>query len=169
VRQARGEGETNDAIIDRVMLITTLDKLGRPDDALALADEVVALERDNPTAHTLAARNARATLHFKAGRLDQAHAAFAELLGMAPTVMGTEHPNYPVFLSGAAGVDLARGDAAAARTKLEQALPVLEAKQGPAHPRTREAAGRLADAYAALGMDAAAAAAREKAGGAAEK
>ncbi|MBB5208862.1 serine/threonine-protein kinase [Chiayiivirga flava] len=163
VRIARGEGESNDAIIDRVMLVTTLDKLGRSDDALKLADEVIALERDTPTRDTLAARNARATLLHKAGRVDEARSAFAQLLRMAPDVIGTNHPNWPVFLSSAAAADLARNDAAAARKKLEEALPLLEAKQGPAHPRTREAAARLADTYAALDMDTEAQAARARA------
>ena len=39
----------------------------------------------------------------------------------------------------------------------------LEAKQGPQHPRTRDAAGRLADSYDALGLADEAAAARAKA------
>lgn len=147
----RGEGDNGDAIIDRVMLTTTLDKLGRPDDALALANEVIALERGKPTRDTLAARNARATLLAKAGDLDAAHAAFAELLEMAPDVIGREHPNWPVFLSGAAAIDLQRGDATAAREKLETALPLFQAKQGPQHPRTREAVERLAQTYEALG------------------
>ena len=163
VRTARGEGASGDAIIDRVMLTTTLDKLGRPDEALALADEVIALEGDDPNRDTLAARNSRATLLTKAGRIDEARAAFAELLRMAPDVIGIEHPNWPVFLSAAAGADLAAGDATAARGKLEQALPILEAKQGPQHPRTREAAARLIAAYTALGMNAEAEALRVKA------
>lgn len=161
-RIARGEGESHDALLDRVMLITTLDKLGRPDEALAMADEAITLERDKPHRDTLAARNFRALLLLKAGRVDEAHAALSHVLQVAPEVMGVEHPNYAVFLSSAAGVDLARGDAQAARAKLDRAIPLLEAKQGPAHPRTREAWGRQADALEALGLADEASAARAR-------
>jgi hypothetical protein len=163
LRIARGEGETLDALVDRVLLVTTLDKLGKPEEALRMADEAIALEHGQPNRDTLAARNSRATLLLKGGHAQEARAAFAQLLEMAPGVIGTEHQNWPVFLSSAAAADLALGDAAAARGKLEQALPILEAKQGPQHVRTREAAQRLADTYEALGLPAQAAAARAKA------
>jgi tetratricopeptide (TPR) repeat protein len=157
VRSARGEGESPDALVDRVMLTTTLDKLGRADEALAMAESAIALERGTPNRDTLAARNSRAMLLLKAGRAHEARAAFAELLALVPGTIGTTHPNWPVFLSGAAAVDLALGDAAAARTKLEEALPILQAKQGPQHPRTQEAERRLAQAREALAGEAGAA------------
>lgn len=162
LRIARGEGESNDALVDRVMLISTLDKLGKPEEALRMADEAIALERGKPNRDTLAARNARGTLLLKAGKPQEARAAFDELLAKVPGVLATDHPIYLTIISNAANVDLALGDASAARSKLEQALPTLEAQLGPQHPRTREAAGRLASAYDTLGLADEAAAMRER-------
>lgn len=152
VRMARGEGDSNDALVDRVMMITTLHKLGKGEEALRLADEVIALERGKPSRDTVMARSFRAALLLKAGKAREARAGYDEALAMAPDVLGIEHPNYPVILSDAAAADLALGDGAAARAKLETALPILEAKQGPQHRRTREAASRLVECYTALGL-----------------
>lgn len=162
-RIARGEGDSHDALVDRVMLVTTLDKLGRADDALALADEAIAMERGAPNRDTLAARSARGTLLLKAGRIVESRAAFAELLRLAPDIVGPNFPNWPVMLSNAAAADLAADDARAAREKLEPAVALLEARQGPSHPRTREALLRLADAYEALGLRTEAQATRRRA------
>lgn len=151
-RIARGEGDSHDALVDRVMFIPTLDKLGRADEALALADEVIAMERGAPNRDTLMARSARGTLLLKAGRIAESRAAFAELLRLAPDILGPNFPNWPVMLSNAAAADLAAGDARAARDKLEPALALLQARQGPDHPRTKEAVTRLIDAYQRLGM-----------------
>lgn len=153
-RIARGEGDTRDALIDRVMLVTTLDKLGQSERALALADEVIAMEHGTPNRDTLAARNARAMLLLKAGRIAESRAGFGELLRLAPDVVGPNFPNWPVFLSNAAAADLAAGDARAAHEKLEPALVLLQANQGPNHPRTREAIERLIDASSRLGLGA---------------
>ena len=150
-RIARGEGDSRDALIDRVMLITTLDKLGRPQDALALADEVIAMERGTPDRDTLAARNARATLLQKTGRLDQARAAFAELLRLAPDAIGENSPGWPIFLSNAAAADLAAGEAQSARRRLATAVTLLEQSRGLGHPATRLAIERLIQAETALG------------------
>ena len=152
-RIARGEGDSHDALIDRVMFISTLDKLGRADEALALADEVIAMERGTPNRDTLMARSARGTLLLKAGRVVESRAAFAELLRLAPDILGPNFPNWPVMLSSAAAADLAAGDVHAARDKLEPALAMLQARQGPDHPRTREASTRLIDTYQRLGME----------------
>ena len=159
-RIARGDGDSHDALVDRVMFITTLDKLGRSDEALALADEVIAMEHGTPNRDTLMARSARGTLLLKAGRIDASRTAFADLLRMAPDILGPNFPNWPVMLSNAAAADLAAGDARAARGKLEPALELLRARQGPEHPRTREAVARLLDAYQALGLENEAAALR---------
>ena len=48
---------------------------------------------------------------------------------------------------------VAAGAAHAARDKLEPALAMLQARQGPDHPRTREASTRLIDTYQRLGME----------------
>ncbi len=161
-RIARGEGDSHDALVDRVMFIATLDKLGRADEALALAEEAIAMERGAPNRDTLMARSARGTLLLKAGRITESRAAFAELIRLAPDILGPNFPNWPVMLSNAAAADLAAGDAAAAREKLEPALELLQSRQGPNHTRTREAAKRLIETYETLGMKNEAAALQEQ-------
>jgi len=161
-RKARGEGGSTEAIVERVMLATTMDKLGRYDDAIALADEAIGLEGDKPNRDTVAVRNTKATALFHQGRIPDAKRVWDEALRLAPSAMGTSHPNYAVILASAANADLALGDLPAARRKLEPALAALKAKQGPAHPRTREAALRLAETYERLGMQAQALALRSE-------
>ncbi|HET9049081.1 MAG TPA: serine/threonine-protein kinase [Chiayiivirga sp.] len=151
-RIARGEGETQDAVVDRVMLITTLDKLGHSDQALALANEVIAMEHGQPTRDSVMARSARATLLHKAGRIQESRAGFDEVLRIAPDVVGENFPNLPVIRSNAAAADLAAGDAASARDRLEPALAKLTEQRGPEHPQTQLARKRLAEAYTALGL-----------------
>lgn len=151
-RHKRGEGELREAQVDRVMLATTLSMLDRNEEAMTLTDEIITLERGKPDRETLAARNTRAILLQKMGRLDEARSAFAELLEMTPAALGTEFPNWPAFLANAAGADLAAGDLQQARLRLEQALPLFLSKQGPQHPRTRDAAAKLIDVYERLGM-----------------
>ena len=151
-REARGEGGSIEAIVDRVMLGTTMDKLGRFDDAIAISDEAIAMEAGKPSRDTVAARNVKATAQFHAGRIQDAKRTWDEALALAPTAMGVEHPNYAVILASSANADLALGDLQGARRKLEPALAALKGKQGPAHPRTQEAAQRLADTYERLGM-----------------
>lgn len=156
-RKARGEGGSIEAIVERVMLATTMDKLGRFDEAIALADEAIGLEGDKPNRDTVAMRNTKATALFHQGRIDDAKRVWDEALRLAPTAMGTSHPNYAVILSSAANADLAMGNLQAARSKLEPALAALRAKQGAGHPRTREAAQRLVETYERLGLSAEAA------------
>ena len=150
--KARGEDDSLEALVDRVILATTLEKLGRYDEAIATADAAIAQEHGKPSRDTVAARNAKATAMFKAGRVRDAKAVWDEALALAPTAMGTEHPNYAAILAGSANADLALGDLQGARRKLEPALAALKGKQGPKHPRTREAAQRLAETYERLGM-----------------
>lgn len=150
-RHARGEGDSRDALVERVMLITTLDKLDRPQQALALAEEVIAMEHGAPNRDTLAARNSRAMLLLRLGRTEPSRAAFAELLRLTPEIVGPNFPNWPVFLSNSAAADLAADDAHAAHEKLETALALLQANQGPNHPRTREARERMIEALTRLG------------------
>ena len=152
VRHRRGEGDGREAQGDRLILARTLMLLDRIDEAMALADQVIALEGDEPDRETLAARNARATLLHRAGRLDEARVAFAQLLKIAPDTLGVDHPNWTIYLLSAADVDLDVNDLAAARAKLEQALPILLEKQGKQHPRTRETASKLADIYDRLDL-----------------
>lgn len=161
-RIARGEGDTREALIDRVILITTLEKLDRNDEAMAMADAALALEQGQPNRDTIAARNARAMLLLKAGQVTAARSAFTELLELAPAVLGPNAPSWPVLLSNASTADLAAQDPAAARDKLEIALPLLEASAGSTHPRTQEALRRLIDANERLGLEADAAALRAR-------
>ena len=157
-RKTRGEGGSIEAIVERVMLATTMDKLGRYKEAIALADEAIGLEGDKPNRDTVAMRNTKAMALFHSGRVRDAKRVWDDALALAPTAMGTSHPNYAVILASAAIADLALGDLQAARRKLEPALVALRGKQGPGHPRTREAALRLAETYERLGMQTQAAA-----------
>ena len=160
MRSKRGEGELRETQVNRVMLATTLSILGRNDEAMVLVDEIIALEHGKPDRETLTARNIRAALLHKMGHLDEARAAFAKLLEMTPIVLGTEFPNWPSFLVNAANADLAADDLALARARLEQALSLFLSKQGPQHPRTREAAANLIGIYERLGLKDEAAAVR---------
>ena len=150
--KARGEAASIDAIVARVMLATTLERLGKYDQAIALADEGLALEAGKPTRDTVALRNAKATALLKQGKPQLAKQAWDEALALAPAAMGVEHPNYASILANSANAELALGDAQGARRKLEPALEMLRGKQGDAHPRTRETADRLVEAYERLGM-----------------
>lgn len=156
-QEARGQGDALEAVVDRVMLGTTLEKLGRYNDAIAMADRAIASEKGKPSRDTVAARNVRATALFRAGRVQEAKRAWDEALALAPSAMGVDHPNYAAIVASSANADLALGDAQGARRKLEQALAALKGKQGPKHPRTRDAAKLLATTYDTLGMSAEAA------------
>ena len=158
--KARGEGASIDAIVARVMLATTLERLGKYEEAIALADEGLALEGGKPSRDTVALRNAKASALLKRGMPERAKQAWDEALRLAPDAMGVEHPNYASILANSANAELALGEVQLARKKLETALEALKGKQGPSHPRTREAAFRLAEAYERLGMQAQAAALR---------
>lgn len=151
-RIARGTGDSREAVVDRVILITTLDKLDRPEEALALADEVIAMEAGTPNRDSLAARSARGTLLLGAGRIAESRATFDELLRLAPDIVGPDYPNWPLFLSNAGATDLAADDPVTARGRLEPAVAQLTAQRGPDHPLTQLARSRLAQAYAALGL-----------------
>lgn len=152
-RIAHGAGDSRDAVANRVMLITTLDKLDRPEEALALADEVIATEAGAPNRDSLAARSARGVLLLRTGRIPESRATFDELLRLAPDVVGPDFANWPVFLSNAGASDLAADDPVTARSRLEPAVEQLTAQRGPGHPLTQLARTRLAQAYAALGLE----------------
>ena len=87
------------------------------DRLIATADAAIAQEHGKPSRDTVAARNAKATAMFKAGRVRDAKAVWDEALALAPTAMGTEHPNYAAILAGSANADLALGDLQGARCK----------------------------------------------------
>ena len=161
--QARGQDNLGETGATRVMLTTSLEKLGRYDQAIALADQTIAMEAGaKPTRDTVAVRNAKATALLKMGRTAEAKRTWDEALALVPSAMGTGHPNYAVILANSAKGDLALGDLQGAKRKLEEALAALKAKQGPGHPRTREAAATLAETYDRLGMRAEAAALRKE-------
>ncbi len=160
VRKARGEGGSLEAIVDRVLLATTMEKLADFDQAIAIADEAIALEDGKPNRDTVSARNVKATALLHAGRVRDAKQMWDEALALAPTAMGTSYPNYAVILASSADAELALGNLQGARQKLEPALAALKGKQGPSHPRTLEAAKRLAETYDRLGMQAQATALR---------
>ena len=152
VRVSRGEGASTDVVVSRMLLATSLTQLARYDEAIAEADRAISSEAGKPTRDTVAARNAKATALFKAGRARDAKRTWDEALALAPEAMGKEHPNYAAILANSANADLALGDASGARTKLEAALVSLKERQGPTHPRTLEAARLLAEAYERLNL-----------------
>lgn len=158
--ERRGDGDGLDSIVTRLMLATALEKLGRFDEAIAQADRAIAAEAGKPTRDTVAARNAKATAQFRAGRVRDAKRTWDEALALAGDAMGTANPNYMAILSNSANADLALGDARGARIKLEAALAALKQQPGPGHPRTREAARLLAETYDRLGLPQRAAAVR---------
>ena len=162
VRGARGEDASIESTVVRVMLATSLEKLGRYDEAIAVADRAIASEAGKPTRDTVAARNAKATALFKAGRVRDAKSTWDEAVALAPDAMGSTHPNFAAILANSANADLALGDARGARTKLEAAWASLKERQGPTHPRTLEAARLLADAYERLDLPERAAALRRE-------
>ena len=151
--QARGQDNLIEAGATRVMLATALEKQGRYDEAIALADQTIALEQGaKATRDSVAVRNAKAVAQLQKGQASEAKRTWDEALRLAPEAMGLGHPNYAVILANSAKGALALGDLQGARSKLEQALVALKGKQGPGHPRTREAAATLAETYDRLGL-----------------
>ncbi|MFN3432611.1 MAG: hypothetical protein ACK46X_22020, partial [Candidatus Sericytochromatia bacterium] len=90
---ARGEDASIESTVVRVMLATSLEKLGRYDEAIAVADRAIASEAGKPTRDTVAARNAKASALFKAGRVRDAKLTWDQALALAPDAMGSTHPN----------------------------------------------------------------------------
>jgi eukaryotic-like serine/threonine-protein kinase len=146
--EALGETATPQYIGNLNILGSGLARMGRLEEALELAARAIAIEAEigAPNQDTLAARNQHATLLLRLGRAEQAATEYAELLPLTEATVGSGHVHYPNFLSQAAEVDLALGRRDAARAKLEIALPALTQRFGPEHPRTREAAERMARA-----------------------
>ena len=131
------------------ILANTLAQLDRADEAMALVNRALATEQETgPNPETLASRNILAGFLQKAGQLDAAAAQFETLLKQMPDIIGKEHINYAIFTSNSADLDLAMGDKATARRKLEEVLPMLQARFGEEHARTVEAKARLERAQA---------------------
>ncbi len=151
--EARGEQRGPQFVANLNILAGALAQLDRLDEALDLTARGIAIEKDigAPNQDTLAARNQHATLLLRMGQISAASAEYAELLPLVESILGREHIHYASFSSQAAACDLAEQQYERARQRLEAVLPALEARFGPEHPRTREAWGRLAQAYAGLG------------------
>jgi tetratricopeptide (TPR) repeat protein/tRNA A-37 threonylcarbamoyl transferase component Bud32 len=146
-RETRGELNHPQMIAALNILATTTAQLEQTDEALALVRRALATEAHTGiNQETLASRNILATLLQRNGQLQAAAAEFAALLEQMPDTIGKDHINYAVFTSNAAGCDLALGNKAAARSKLEEVLPMLQARFGEEHPRTIEARERLQQA-----------------------
>lgn len=143
-REARGEALHPNRVAALNILANTLNQLGQLEQALQLVQTAVDTEsQTGPNQETLSGRNILAGLLQKSGQVSRACQAFDELLRLAPEVIGKEHINYALFTSNAAGCDLELGNKQAARSKLEEALPILRSRFGEEHPRTVEAAERL--------------------------
>lgn len=162
VRKTRGDDAGQGALVDRVMLASTLAKMKRYDEAIVLADEAIAMELGKPNRDSVMARNVKASALLDMGKALEAKRLWDEAIRLAGTTMAADHPNYYVFVANSARGDIALGDLQTARRKLESALTALKSKQGSNHPRTRETAQRLAETYDRLGMQAQAAALRSE-------
>ncbi|HWS28145.1 MAG TPA: tetratricopeptide repeat protein, partial [Xanthomonadales bacterium] len=151
--ETRDEGRSPQFVANLNILAGALAQLDRLDEALALTERGIAIEDDigAPNQDTLAARSQHATLLLRLGRVAEASAEFTELLPLVESTLGREHVNFAIFSSQAAACELAQQRFGLARQRLETVLPALEARFGPTHQRTREAYGRLAEAYAGLG------------------
>ena len=138
--------------VERLLLARALLYLDRDSEARALVEQLIALGGNVPDREFLTAHNIRAQLLQRAGHIEEARAEFAEVLRLTLERLGEDHPNWTMYLSSAAKADLAANDLAAARTKLERALPILLEKQGKQHPRTLDVVARLSDIYEKLGL-----------------
>ena len=143
-RDQRGEQAHPQTIAVLNILASSLEQLQRRDEALQLLDRAIATEREHgPNQETIASRNIHASMLTRAGQLEACDREFDQLIQMMPTVIGTDHVNYALFISNATACDLARKDFSQARARLESVLPKIEAQFGPDHPRTVEARARL--------------------------
>ncbi len=151
--ESGGETRHPQFIANLNVLTSALTQLNRLDEALTLAERAIAIETEigAPNQDTLAARSLHAGLLLRLGRPDAARQEYDALLPMVEAVLGRTHIHYANFSSQAAAVDLAQQRYAQARTRLEEALPALEARFGVQHARTRETYERLALAWAGLG------------------
>jgi tetratricopeptide (TPR) repeat protein/tRNA A-37 threonylcarbamoyl transferase component Bud32 len=148
-RETRGEHTHPQMIAALNILATTLGQQERYAEAQTLVHRALDSEtQTGPNQETLASRNILATVLQRSGDPQAALAQFDILLQQLPAVIGKDHINYAVFTSNAAACDLQLGRKAQAREKLEEVLPMLTARFGAEHPRTQEAAERLAQALA---------------------
>ena len=157
-------GESPEAIVTRVMLAVSLLKLHKDAEAIAMADEAIALEHGEPNRDTVSARNFKAQALLEQGKAQQAKQVWDEALALAPKAMGLEHPNYPGIVASSADAEIALGNLETARSKLEQALAIYRNKQGVTFPKAIEVAGRLLKVYEQLGLQAKATALRTEFG-----
>ncbi len=88
-------------------------------------------------------RNNLSMLLVRMGKNVEAVAMFKTLIDDAQRMNGDQHVLVGVFLSNAATADLATGNKAAARAKLNLALPLLEKSFGAEHARVKQARERL--------------------------
>jgi tetratricopeptide (TPR) repeat protein len=151
------EAQLGDAHAQTLSSMNTLAYLledrKRIDEAEALYRRIIEIQTRQGTAHptTLAPRNNLAMLLMTAGKLDAAHDEFATLVADAKASVGDDHAMTAIFRSNY-GLCLTRQKRyAEARDVLEASHARLEASMGAQHARTRTAAQRLADVYAALG------------------
>lgn len=135
-----------------------LEDLGELDEAEAMHRRILALQNARLAAgetidsELLATRNNLAMLLTRKGRLAEAQSEFETLLAAALAALPEDHAYVAIFRSNYGACLTQAGKPARARELLEPAFQVLERSMGAQHRRTRDAAGRLADAYRAQGM-----------------
>jgi hypothetical protein len=137
-----------------------LEDLGELDEAEALHRRILALQNARLAAgetidsELLATRNNLAMLLTRKGQFAEAEREFQTLLTAALASLPADHAYVAIFRSNFGHSLTAAGKPALALPLLEAAYPVLEGAMGVGHRRTRDAAGRLAETYRALGRSA---------------
>lgn len=126
-----------------VELADTLASLGvllfgrnRFDEAETIYRRAIAIweAHDNPYAAKLLLRLARRLR--EADKLDEAEQDYRRAMAVTEQFLGTDHEDIAECLGGLGGVQEQRGDLAAAKVFMEQALALCEKTLGPNHPTT---------------------------------
>lgn len=147
-----GIGEDPESVVARVMLTMSLLKMHKNAEAIAMADEAIALEHGEPNRDTVSARNYKAKALLEEGRAQEAKQVWDQALALAPKAMGVEHPNYPGLVASSADAEIALGNLGAARERLERAFKMYKESQGASFPKTVEVARRLIALYERMGL-----------------
>jgi len=133
---------THDAEHPKLLLargnrVGALLELGRAEEALAPAEELLAAQRrilGDTHPDTLVSFNRRASALRALWRLDEAERAFREALPFQRAKFGHEHPSSIVMLENLGGVLFAKREYAAAEELTRQALETRWRVLGAAHP-----------------------------------
>lgn len=133
-----------DTLLAKTQLGEALAGRGRRAEAAQLFREVNRSAAALPGgAHPLLLSDGLALALMESGQLAQAQQEFDALLARSRKQLPADHPKLARFMSSAAECLRRQGRVREARALLEPAYATLLAKNGAAHPRTREAGERL--------------------------